>query len=135
MKIISFAHTTPALLAGAKTVTRRDWKPRTAASYSVGEIVQAWDKNPRIGGRKVAEIRLTQAPYLESTADAPDADYAAEGFAYMQGRNLLIDSVAPITFWRLWHTDPQDLYVVRFELVPAGTEPEPEPEPQQAFEL
>ncbi len=130
MKIVSFAHTSPALVAGRKTVTRRDWKPKHASSFRKGEIVQAWDKSPRFGGKKIAEIRLTQAPYLESTADAPDADYEAEGFQYLQERFLPIDGVAAITFWRLWHDDPAMLYVVRFELVT-----EREPEPQGRFDL
>ena len=130
VKIISFAHTTPALVAGEKTVTRRDWKPSHAATFKKGEIVQAWDKSPRFGGKKIAEIKLTRAPYIESTAKAPDEDYAAEGFEYLAARGALIDGIAPITFWRLWRDDPRMMYVVRFELVTARA-----PEPQQALEL
>ena len=130
MKIISFAHTTPALVAGEKTVTRRNWKPRHAASFAKGEIVQAWDKSPRFGGHKVAEIRLTQAPYLELTRDMPAEDYAGEGFEYLAARGTLIDNIAPLTLWRLWKMDPRMMYVVRFELVT-----ERAPEPQQALDL
>ena len=31
-----------------------------------------------------ATIRLAQAPYLQSTADAPESDWQAEGFAYLE---------------------------------------------------
>lgn len=39
MKIISFAETTPALLADAKTVTRREWAEKHARSFKAGERV------------------------------------------------------------------------------------------------
>lgn len=41
MRIISFAWTSPALLAGAKTVTRRDWDDSYARRFSAGELVAA----------------------------------------------------------------------------------------------
>lgn len=125
MKIISFAHTTAALLAGHKTVTRRYWKPRHAASFKPGEIVQAWDKSPRYGGKKVAEIKIN-AVYKEPIIDAHGDDYEKEGFKYMcdnkiplykQGNNLVYPDAV---YWRAWtHTkDPRftEPYVVRFEV-------------------
>lgn len=69
MKIISFAKTTAALLAGHKSVTRRYWNPRHALSFKPGEIVQAWDKSPRFGGKMVAEIKIV-AVYKEMMKDA-----------------------------------------------------------------
>jgi hypothetical protein len=65
MKIISFAWTTPALLAGSKCVTRREWDKKYAESFEAGEYVQAFDKSPRAGGKCVAIIELTQKPYLQ----------------------------------------------------------------------
>ena len=81
---ISFAHTTPALLAGRKTVTRRAWKPmyfrQWLRAWEDGRHVhQAYDKSPRVGGRCVGTITLTAAPRLERLADMPEADLAAEG--------------------------------------------------------
>lgn len=83
MKIISFAWTTPALLAGRKTVTRRDWQLGYASGFHAGDLVAAYNRSPRHGGRQVATIRLTRAPYLESTKEAPPEDYEAEGLAYL----------------------------------------------------
>lgn len=57
MRIISFAWTTPQLLASKKTVTRRRWKE---CRLKPGELVQAWDKQPRFGGKRVAIIRIVK---------------------------------------------------------------------------
>lgn len=82
MKIISFAWTTPALLAGRKTVTRRDWSPEYARRFSAGELVQAYDRSPRLKGKCVATIRIVSVTW-EPDSDAPDSDYEAEGFGWM----------------------------------------------------
>ena len=60
MKIISFGWTSDALVAGAKTVTRRDWKDRFVNQWSKGDQAQAWDKSPRAGGKRIGTIELTQ---------------------------------------------------------------------------
>lgn len=113
--IVSFAWTTPALLAGAKTVTRRDWSPSHAAKFHAGMLVDAWDASPRTGrSRKVATIRLTRDPYLELTSDAPLEHYEREGFVWLD-KHGLGDLVAHT--WREWRTKPQRLYVVEFALV------------------
>lgn len=77
--IVSFAHTTDALLSGLKTVTRRDWCDSHAAKFGTGQLVDAYDHLPRSGGHKVATIRLTCDPYKERLIDMPDSDLAAEG--------------------------------------------------------
>lgn len=120
--IVSFGWTTPALLAGAKTVTRRDWKPQHAARFKPGMLVDAWNTSPRnVRGnpRKVATIRIVGTPYIENTAEILQTDYEAEGFEYLTQRGLLIDGLTPDTLWELWHLPAaaHDLYVVRFELV------------------
>jgi len=114
---ISFAWTTPALLAGVKTVTRRDWDDEYAARFRVGQLVAAYDRQPRYRGRQVATIRLAQAPYLQSTADAPESDWQAEGFAYLESVGAKVDGMRPKVLWRAWHVYPQEMWVVRFELV------------------
>ncbi len=117
MKIISFAETTLALLAGHKTVTRREWTERHARSFTAGELVQAWDKSPRIGGKRVGTIRLTQTPYRERSDAIPGGDWAAEGFAYMEEHGLtLFGGATPAQVWASWIMDPRTLWVVRFEL-------------------
>jgi hypothetical protein len=116
VRAISFAWTTPALLAGQKAVTRRDWNDRYAASFRAGEMVAAYDRQARHGGKQVATIRLLRAPYKESTADAPASDYEAEGFTYLEGIGALVDGLTPRALWRAWHVYPEYLWVVRFEL-------------------
>lgn len=122
MRIISFARTTPALLAGSKTVTRRAWAPRHAAGFHAGDLVQAWDKGPRSGGRRVGTIRLTMDPFVQSTALATidPNEYYAEGFGYLSACGAFIDGMRPADLWALWRDEPRDLWVVRFHLVEAA---------------
>lgn len=115
--IISFAWTTPALLAGAKTVTRREWSASHAQRFSVGRLVDAWDRSPRTGkGRKVATIRITREPRRESTASFGDrrSDWDREGFSWLaaNGHGAMVEEVV-----RLWAVYPREVYVVEFELV------------------
>ncbi len=121
MKIIAFAETTEALLAGAKTCTRREWNDSHALTFHAGEEVQAWDRSPRTGrGKRVGTIRLTCAPYKEYANNAPDADYAAEGFEYMSAHGLtLFGGARPEEVWASWVNAEMSyaLWVVRFELV------------------
>ena len=118
MRAISFAWTTPALIAGRKTVTRRDWKPTYAQSWKAGDMAKAWDKQPRFKGAKpVAIIRLMRRPYLENTRDIPEDDWENEGFAYLEEQGLLVDGHSPSFMWRGWKIAPRAMWVVRFELV------------------
>jgi len=117
MRIISFAYTTPALLARRKTVTRREWKGTYARSFHAGDLVAAYDKSPRSGGHQVATIRLTCEPYPECTADIPPYDYENEGFQYMEEVGLLVQGIHPRIFWRSWKSAKLVLWVVRFRIV------------------
>ena len=118
MKRISFVWTVEALRAGRKTVTRRAWKNQYAWTFRKGTLVAAYDRQTRHGGHQVATIRLTADPIKDSTALAPDEDYEAEGFAYMEEHGLKVDGLPPKTLWRAWQLYPQFLWVIRFELVP-----------------
>ena len=124
MRLISFAFTTPALLAGRKTVTRRLWKDTWAAGFKAGDLVAAYDRNPRNGGHQVATIRLTADPVKERTGTMPDSDYDAEGFAWLQGMRSATDHLknAPVGAWskeafQEWRDRDELLWVIRFELV------------------
>lgn len=55
MRILSFAWTTQAFLEGRKTVTRRKW---TQCCMHPGELVQAYDRNPRAGGKCIGIIKI-----------------------------------------------------------------------------
>lgn len=127
MKIISFAYTTPPLLAGAKTVTRREWDERYAAGFRAGDLIAAYDRSPRFRGRHVATIRLTAAPTLEPLAQMPDADYDGEGFRWLYEH----PEALPKTLWGApctredfswdgflqWRRSRDSMWVCRFELL------------------
>ena len=117
MKIISFAWTTPALLARRKTVTRRDWVDHHAALFHKGDLIAAYNRQPRFGGHLVATIRLTADAYKESTAKAPPEDFEKEGFAYLDERRLMVAGDTPLEVWESWHESPSDWWVIRFEVV------------------
>ena len=117
MRIISFAWTTPALLAGRKTCTRREWDDGYARRFHAGDLIAAYDKSPRSGGKQVATIRLTSNPYKALTSDMPDSDWEAEGFAYLTEIGAKVNGHTPRELWDDWHRRPVTLWVVRFELV------------------
>lgn len=122
--IISFAWTTPALLAGSKSVTRREWDYAYAQSFKRGMLVDAWDKSPRYGGKKVGTIRLTADPSYEAMRSMPDDDYEREGFAYLDEHPELTSKASRSHFGSFsreafdrWRNAGGAAYVVRFELV------------------
>ena len=106
MKIISFAWTTSALLEGKKTVTRRDWNDRYAKSFKEGEIVAAYNKNPRAGGKKIGEVRLTKAPYKQWLHEVTDEDEKKEGRVWGSGKAYQ-DAMGK----------DRELWVIEFELL------------------
>ncbi|MCK9496970.1 MAG: hypothetical protein M0R75_15970, partial [Dehalococcoidia bacterium] len=82
MKAISFGWTTLPLLAGVKTVTRREWKDTFAARWHQGEQFWLLDKDYRYGGVRLGVGELTETPVKQLACDAPAGDFAAEGFAW-----------------------------------------------------
>ena len=116
--IIAFAHTTPMLLRGEKSVTRRDWKPTYLASwqaaYDAGKRThQAYDQSPRSGGKKIGDLILTERPCLERLDAMPFDDIAAEGYA---GEYESVEDFIAATFP---NAKPSDEWaVVRFEFQP-----------------
>jgi hypothetical protein len=113
--IISFAWTTPALLAWQKTVTRREWVPSHAAKFHAGDTVDAYDKSPRAKGQKVGEILIAQDPYLEATGLMPDDDFEGEGFAYL-GQHYPALGMNRQAF-EVWKLRDETVWVVRFVLI------------------
>lgn len=63
--------------------------------------------------------RLAADPYLESTADAPEEDYEAEGFAWCEEQGIKVDGLRPQALWWVWHRPSyaSQMWVVRFEVV------------------
>ena len=116
--IISFAYTTPALLAGEKTVTRRDWVDSYARRFRPGMLVDAYDRSPRIHGKKVATIRILSV-IKEPDANMPDSDYEAEGFAYLHPRGIgkAAGHDTSRAGFAAWRESGESSWVCRFELV------------------
>ncbi len=125
MKIISFGWTHPAVTAGHKTCTRRAWKQEYASRFRAGDIVLAYDRSPRIGGKPIAKIRLTEAPYKEPMCDMPNSDYEAEGLAWLAEHSDQVPPSARKQVWGdctfqafyNWRWSGGSVYVVRFEVV------------------
>lgn len=120
--IVSFAWTTPALLAGAKTMTRRDWSISHAAKFRTGMLVDAWNYTPRVNSarrgiaiaHKVATIRIARAPYRTWSTDLTEEDYDREGFNWLRAQGLW-QEVGEVV--EAWGRDRRLLYVLEFELV------------------
>ena len=55
---ISFSWTTEALLAGKKTVTRRDWSTKHANKFKVGTWHWATNKQRRFGGKIIGRVYI-----------------------------------------------------------------------------
>ena len=121
MMIVSFAFTTPALLAGRKTRTRRDWAPVTVKKYHVGDVCQAYDKGPRNGGHRVGYITITGMK-RENVALMPDEDYEKEGFAYMEEQGLTIWGKQPRKAFEDWIDTEKTYWVVDFVKVEMPSE-------------
>ncbi len=113
MNIISYAWTVDALLAGLKDVTRRDWPDKYAAQFKPGDLVQAYDKSARCGGKCRAIVRLedVRREPLSRLTDDP-----AYGRAELIREGNLWPSLEAFLalFGKLKHGDP---YRVQFKLV------------------
>lgn len=120
MKIMSFGWTAAALVVGEKTVTRRDWKDSHAAKFKAGDIVQAYDKAPFAGGKRIGYIQLTADPVKLPMDTMPACDYLNEGFAYLHEHPELIPASMPIDVSEQgfidWRNSGGEKWVVRFIL-------------------
>lgn len=125
MRHLSFGWTWPAFVAGAKVVTRRDWRGDYAARWRVGQPFCAVDRAMRFGGRPIGVGRLIEPVPLEPLANMPDGDYEAEGFAWLKEHPQALSRSARRQMWgqctreafETWRDSGGELYVIRFELV------------------
>lgn len=76
---MSFAWTTQALLDGKKDMTRRLWSDKYAKRFKRDDLVVAYDRQPRFGGKQVAIIKLTKDLYKQKLKDMPEGDVIREG--------------------------------------------------------
>jgi hypothetical protein len=120
-----FGWTTPALLAGAKSVIRLPAGDRSVPHWRAGALVTAYQRAPARGGRPVAIVQLTHDPVLEPLPSMPDDDYEAEGWHWLHEHRALLpgwitaSDFGPDAF-RQWRARPATLWVVRFRLVAAA---------------
>ncbi len=114
---ISFAWTLSPLLLGEKTATRRRWKDSYAARFKKGDLVEAYGRRPRFGGKRAALLKLTRDPYKESTARLTEKDWFEEGMHVVQAEGGTVDGIDPGVFWLRWMWEPEDVWVVKFRVV------------------
>ncbi len=114
---ISFNMTTEAIVKRAKTCTRRSWKASHAAKFKKGDQVDAYDKRPQWGGRKIAVIELLEDPKKSRYCDVGTQDWIEEGFDYMSRRKLLVGKEKPAEIFARWCEDTSYCYVIRFKIV------------------
>lgn len=122
MKIVSMAYTTPSVIARAKTVTRRNWKPTYAKQFHEGDFIEAWSKSPRNGGKPIALLRLTADPVFEPirTEGLTEEENVAEilrlwneeGFRYLDN-----DAEDLLGLARQWHETGRRYWTIRFEVL------------------
>jgi hypothetical protein len=105
--IISFAWTTDVFLQGRKTATRRHWDDKYAQRFKPRMIVDAYDKNPRIGGKKIGQIKVTKI-YKQRLGDMTEDDLTKEG-------GLLWDTLDD--FVKMLGGEDKIVWVLEFEKV------------------
>ena len=117
--ILSFAWTTPAVVLGEKTETRRDWQPKTIAQFKklIGKDVEAWDRSPRFGGHPFGIVKITGVTAERDSSKIRGASWTFEGFHVLQAIGATISKRTPEEVWRFWKYEneyPQT--VVGFQL-------------------
>jgi hypothetical protein len=86
----------------------------------VGDVVQAWDKIPRVSGAKrVGLIRITGLK-KENIALMSEEDFEKEGFAYLAEQGIKMWGKDPRTAFHDWIDTEQTYWVVDFEIVSIG---------------
>jgi len=114
---ISFAWTTDAVILEKKWRTRRNWARSHAMKFREGQVVDFWDKSPRIHGQNMGQIKLLSSPYLQRAGKMTDEDYDAEGLEWMQKNYILIGDEQAKDFFERWKKENLLLYVIEFKLL------------------
>lgn len=115
--LISFAWTIEPFLANRKNVTRRYWKDSHAKKFKKGMIIDAFDKLPYRGGKKIGEIKLTKDPYQQRTSEMKTHDFIQEGLYWMFENNKTIHGKDVETFFSDWIKKDDLVWVIEFEKI------------------
>lgn len=108
---ISFAKTTQPFLDLNKTVTRRLWKPATAARFQAGSIHSALSSLPYAKNcRRLGKIRAVRNAYLEPLGEISEAELMQEGGIWETKNHFFLEFGKPITLELL----ATEVYVARF---------------------
>jgi len=116
MKIISFAWTTPSLLARRKTRTRRNWNDKYASRFKVGDLIQAYDKQPRFKGKRIAIIKIIGIK-KQNLSEMTSEDFEKEGFKYFEEKGLKIWDREPSDAFNDWAEEDYKVWVIDFEII------------------
>ena len=105
--ILSFGWTASAIRKRLKTVTRRDYDDAYMAKFKPGALVDAYDKSPRVGGKKIATIRIVTV-HREPVAMMLAKREYAESEWKKEGGAICWPTVEEFlqTAWKDTHGDP-----------------------------
>lgn len=123
--IIVFSGTEWSVKRGTKTVTRRLWAPRQFDTWTKAwdegrHVHDAYDRSPRVGGKKFGQIRLTHKPVKERLERITAEDVIAECWPY-EDMKLLHNPVYTFITSFCDHFNCQrhdEVAVIRFTLSP-----------------
>jgi len=120
LKAISFAWTTPSVVAERKRHTRRFWKPHYAKRWHKGDLAWALSRQYQYGGERVAIIEIQEEPYEENLKvwDKREEEfYELEGFGFLDDKKIApANALSPLMQMTHWWLDTcESPFVVEFK--------------------
>jgi len=112
---ISFAWTADAFTTYNKDMSRRYWKKDHALKFKPNMIVDAMDRLPHRGGKRIGEIKIIKRPWQQPTGQMTEIDYRREGLLWMEQQGMLIKGQKPRVFFEEWKEKDEVVWVVEFE--------------------
>ncbi|KKL53620.1 hypothetical protein LCGC14_2273620, partial [marine sediment metagenome] len=116
-KWLSFGWLTPAVLAGQKTLSLRDWGPVEAQSWQRAQLAFCYDKEPSKGGNKMALLRISHTPYKRQANKLRNSEFYAAGLMYAQSMGLRHPKgLTPEQIWSKIKESSVEVWVVRYRV-------------------
>lgn len=85
--------------------------------FREGDLCQAYNRNPRVGGKLIAIIQIASFPFQQRTSYMTEVDFEFEGFAYMEEHGLKVANELPRYFFDLWKMANELVTVVDFRII------------------